>query len=351
MAEVFSVPTYPNAVGYNIEYSDPLSADPNGINPFGPWTTLGSGSLTNPSNILDLAASTDARVYRVQPIISVSGQSLPLKWYRPFRPDTPLYDPQITAGLLPQFRSNLSDYGTPQIASTDLNLDTGAGTGLLVFDGVRKIFNLADIPDANPAIVLEGTVFVVKNGKTLVEGTDYVVDYEAGQVSFAAAPVANDTCYIKFRQAAYSNNQLNAALRASIQALSSHLGLNGYYIQPDNNVSTVPVTLPDDGLKALIYEVGQQIIHRALITTKSRESRSYRIADFSMDTAPSRIVEAMSTQSINDWTELRAAANNYIRTSTRPIVRTTYDSFFDMGGAIPTFTFLLGDVNSYLWYI
>ncbi len=207
-SDIFSIPMYPNATGYAIQYSDPLSGDPNAQNPLGPWVTVTGSPFTYTSNIIDTGAQ-NLRLYRAAPTVSVdvNGTSTPFTfpYYRPFSVamsdpgvfTSRLYDPNITI-MLSAFRNFLGDIGIMQTASTVLNIDSGAGEGLLQPDGAIKIFNLADLPDAIPDVVLEGSVSVIKNGTTLIENTDYWVNYEAGQVIFATAPLSSDVLNINF---------------------------------------------------------------------------------------------------------------------------------------------------------
>lgn len=355
---VFSIPPYPGAISYNIQSSDPLSADVNGRNKFGPWQPLGTGSITSVSNIIDNVGDWNLRLYRVQPIVSLNGTNVTMPWYDPFtanavdvggslKYEQALYDPLITI-MLQEFRDFIGDYGNPQITATSDNLDTGAGSGLLQFDGTTTLFHLADVPDAKSAVVLEGTANVVKNGKTLVRNADYIVDYGAGTVQFATPPAAADTCYIPYREAKYSNRMLLGALDTAICRLSN-LGINGYSVVDDNNVRKMQSMIPDNGLKPIIFSLALVILNRSMIRDKAENARAYKQDGFSMDTAPGRIVDGMSKVSTDDLTELRFMANNYIRSATFPIVRTISDGYFDVSGMFPSWPFLWG--MGYLWYM
>lgn len=361
MAAVFSIPPYPGATSYNIQYSDPTVGDPNAPNPFGSWTDLaGITPLAagSESNIIDPTGDPNLRLYRVQPVVKINNTSVPLQWYDPvsvaqsdiggfFVYNRRLYDPLLTYMLL-EFRDFIGDYGVDQTAATSDALDTGAGVGLLQFDGQQKLFYLADIPDATNAIVLQGSINVVKNDVTLIRNTDYVINYEAGSILFAVAPAVDDTCYIQFREAKYSNRMLLAALDNAISSLS-HFAIGGYGLKDDNNVRLMLANIPNDGLAQIIYSLAFVILNRAMIRIKSEDARAYKQADFSMDTAPGRIVDAMSKVATDDLNELRFKANNYIRTATSPIVRTLSDGFFDTSNLLPIWPFLMG--AGWGWYL
>lgn len=344
MASLFSLPEYPGAVSYSIQYSDPVSGNPNQPNRFGPWNDLGTGTITAPSNILDTAGSQNLRLYRAAPTIAVNGTNYTFPYYEPFAVgmsepgvyQNKLYDPQITA-MLPAFRKFVGDDGAVQTASTLINLDSGAGSGLLQPDGSTTTFNLADIPDTVPAIVLEGSVTVVKNSLTLVNNTDYYVNYDAGQVVFVTAPAANDTITITYTEVAYTNRVLNAALSNAIERLAG-LGINGYGISYDNNVVLSTSTLNNNGLRFIIFLTAQKILNQAVIWAKARAARAYKTGDFSMDSAPSRILDGMSKQSDSDFLELKAAVNNYIKTNTFSFSFGEFDSFMAISGLFPSWS-------------
>ncbi len=348
---LFSIPPYPGATSYNVSYADPSGVNPNQPNPLGTWTSL--GSYTSTSNIYDSAGSQNLRLYRVQPVVSVvttagGTTSIPLSWYDPFSvaQSAPgvfvktalLYDPQITQ-MLPQFRDFIGDNGVAQTASTSIGLDTGAGSGLLIANGSQTIFNLADMPDAVPVTVLEYSVSVQKNNLTLLLNTDYYVDYEAGQITFATAPLSTDTLNIFYTEVNYTNRTLNAAMANAVQRLAS-LGVNGFGVKYDNNVSLMQAPVTNQGLWYIIFLSAQTIINQAVIWAKAKGARAYKTADFSMDTAPTRILDGMSKQALVDDGNIKDAVDKYIRTATQPIVWGDFDSFLDTAGLLPSWSAL-----------
>ena len=343
---LFSIPLYPGATLYDIQYSDPLSGNPNEPSPLGPWTNFGTGSITSPSDIIDAGGNQNLRLYRAAPVVSVNGTSVTLPYYEPFSVamsdpgvfQNRLFDPQITI-MLPSFRRFVGDDGTPQVASTQINLDSGAGSGLLQPDGTTTSFFLADVPDAVPAIVLEGSVKVVKNGKTLLLNTDYYVLYDSGQVVFATAPAATDSIAINFSEVRYTNRVLNSALVNALERLAP-LGINGYGITFDNNVCLSTSSIGDTGIRYIIYLVAQKILNQAVIWAKASAARAYKTGDFQMDTAPSRILDGMSHQAASDFSEIKDAADKYIRTATRGVSFGDYDSYLSLNGLLPSWSAL-----------
>ncbi len=341
---LFSLPAYPGAVSYSLTYSDPLTGNPNQPNPLGPWSNVGSGSVTTPSNILDSSGTQNLRLYRAAPTIVVNGTDYTFPFYEPFSVamsdpgvyKTALYDPQITS-LLPQFRKFVGDDGIQQVSSTLINLDSGAGSGLLQPDGSTTSFFLADVPDAIPAIVLEGSVSVVKNGLTLSLNTDYYVIYDAGQVVFATAPLSSDTISIAFTEVRYTNRVLNAAMTNAVDRLAA-LGVNGYGISYDNNVCLSSSSLTTPGLRYIVFLTAQKILDQAIIWAKAAASRAYKTGDFSMDTAPTRILDGMSKQSSSDFIELKDAVDSFIRVNTNSMSYGEYDSFLSLGGMLPSWS-------------
>ncbi len=341
---LFSLPVYPNAVSYTLQYSDPLGGNPNQPNRFGPWNNLGTGTITAPSNILDSSGTQNMRLYRAAPTISVNGTDYTFPYYEPFSVamsdpgvyEHRLYDPQITA-MLPSFRRFIGDDGVVQTSSTVINLDSGAGSGLLQPDGSTTVFNLADIPDTIPAVVLEGSVTVSKDNITLVNNTDYYVDYNAGQVIFATAPLSTDSLTITYREVTYTNKILNAALANAIERLAG-LGINGYGTSFDNNVILSTAPIGNDGLRFIIFLTAQKILNQAVIWAKAREARAYKTGDFSMDSAPTRILDGMSKQATSDFTELKDAADKYIRTATSSFSFGEFDAFLSIGGMWPSWS-------------
>lgn len=346
MASLFSLPVYPGATSYSIQYSDPASGNPNEPSPLGPWTNLGTGTITTPSDILDTAGDQNLRLYRAAPTISVNGSSYTFPYYEPFSVamsdpgvyKNSLFDPQITQ-MLPMFRKFVGDDGVQQVSSTAINLDSGAGSGLLQPDGSTTIFNLADVPDAVPAIVLEGSVKVVQNGKTKLLNTDYYVRYDAGQVIFATAPLAADTITINFTEVRYTNRVLNAALTNAIERLAG-LGINGYGITYDNNVCLTTSAISDTGLRFIIFLAAQKVLNQAIIWAKAAASRAYKTGDFQMDTAPSRILDGMSNQAQVDFTELKDATDKYVRTATFSFSHGEFDDFLQITGLWPSWQML-----------
>lgn len=342
MASLFSLPAYPGATGYSLQYADPNPSNPNEPSPLGPWNNLGTGTITTPSNIIDAAGDQNLRLYRAAPTILVNGTSYTFPYYEPFSVSmsdpgvykNSLFDPQITQ-MLPMFRKFVGDDGVQQVSSTVINLDSGAGSGLLQPDGSTTIFNLADVPDAVPAIVLEGSVKVVQNGKTLALNTDYYVRYDAGQVIFATAPLAADTITINFTEVRYTNRVLNAALTNAIERLAG-LGINGYGITYDNNVCLSTSPIADNGLRFIVFLAAQKVLNQAIIWAKAAASRAYKTGDFQMDTAPSRILDGMSNQAQVDFTELKDATDKYIRVSTSSFSFGEYDSFLAITGLFPS---------------
>ena len=346
MPALFSVPAYPKAVSYNLQYSDPLSGNPNAVNRFGPWSNLVSAA-TSPSNIFDPGGSDNLRVYRAQPTIFVNGNTFTLPYSETFMVEqrmpgfykTNLFDAQIS-NLLGPFRDFIGDYGTSEMSSTDINLDTGSGVGLIQPDGVTTTYSFAVIPDAEPPTILEYSVEVVKNNLSLLLNTDYVVSYEKGTIQFATAPQPTDTLTMTYKECKYTNRMLCSALQVAIDQLAEY-NINGYGISDDNNVKIVNGVIGNNGLRPIIFALGQKILNRATIRIKSEQARAYKTDNFSIDTAPGRLIDGMSSQSIADFAEIRTMANQYIKTATSPMVRDAYDSFFDPSGLLPGFSVLV----------
>lgn len=360
MASVFSIPPYPGAVLYNIQYSDPTSGNPNKQNPFGPWTAISQSPILagNESNIVDSSGDQNLRVYRIQPVVSINNSNVPLQWYDPMDVSTEdtyglfiyrskQYDPLLSLMLM-QFRDFIGDVGVDQVSATSEDYDTGAGVGLLQFDGSRTRFYLADIPDATNAILLQGSVHVIVNGVELQRNVDYVVYYEAGAVEFKTAPTEGTDCQIYFREAEYSNRVLLGAIDNAIGSLS-HFGISGYNVTSDNNVRRLNAGIPNDGLPEIIFALAEVIMNRAQIRIKSENARAYKQNDFSMDTAPGRIVDAMAKVATDDLNELRFKTNNYIRVATSPLIHSLADGFFDTSNFLPLWPFLMGP--GFGWYV
>jgi hypothetical protein len=348
MGAVISLPAYPGATSYSVQYSDPLVGNPNKPYPFA-WTTLATG-IVSPSNIPDVTGNPMLRLYRAQPTILVGATPVTLQWYDPFTAKQegnlnylqPLFDPQIT-GMLNDFRSYIGDYGTPTAASTNINIDSGAGIGLLLPDGVRTTFSLAEIPDSHPPVVKEYSVTVTKNAIDLLLNTDFTMDYQRGMITFVTAPLASDSIDIRFDEVSYTNLWLNSAISGGINSLAS-FRINGYGIASDNNVKTVVGIIQNDGLKNIIFALALKILNRALIRVKSEQARAYKVDTYSIDTVPGRILDGMSKQSADDFSEIKVMANQYIKTATQPMVRDAYASFFDPSGLLPSFNII---VNAY----
>lgn len=345
---IFSLPTYPGAVSYNVQYSDPTVGNPGRPNKLGPWVTLTGSPFLSPSNIYDVAGS-DLRQYRAAPTIAVTGVgNVPLNYYDAFSVSQPapqyykthLYDPQIT-GMLPDFRAYVGDYGQSAAASTNINIDSGAGTGLLLPDGSTTQFSVADLPDATPPIILDYSTQVIKNNSDLIYNTDYVVGASLGQIQFASAPLASDALTINYTEVRYSNSQLCSALATAVDMLAN-FNINGFGMTNDNNVQIVSGTLSASGLRSLVMAIALRVLNKAMARQKSDQARAYKTQDFSIDTAPGRIIEGISAMSVADIADIRAMANAYIKTATIPTVRDTYAAFFDSSGTLPIFSILIG---------
>lgn len=341
---LFSIPAYPGATSYSIQRSDPAGGDPYAPNPFGTWTTV--GTYTDPTNIIDGSGDQNLALYRAAPTISVNSQSVVLPYYDAFSVgmsepgvyQAKLYDPRITT-MLPAFRDFIADTGEQYEASTNVDLDDGAGTALLEPDGARTSFSLAATPDAKAPVVLEASVVVVKNGATLQRNVDYVVRYEDGVVVFATAPAVNDVLSISYRSVRYTNRSLNAALANALERLMS-LGISGYGVTYDNNVTVAVAPVGDDGLRTLVFMAAQKILNAAMTWYKAVSARSYKTDGFSIDTTPARLLDGMSNQSKIDLSEIRDMANRYIRSATMPLVYGDYDSYLNPAGSVPGFIYL-----------
>jgi hypothetical protein len=334
MAAFLSIPQYPNAVGYDVQYSDPLSGDPNAPNPFGPWESLVTNT-TQTSSIGDPGGDPTTRLYRVRPYLTMNGSAVPFQWYSPFSAESPLYDSQITT-LVAGFRTSIDDEGTVCVASTEPGLDDG-GTVLLAPDGVTTTFSLTDEPDTTAPIILENDEQVIKNGKRLLRSTDYTMDYERGRIIFATAPEQTDSIEVTYRQVRYTNRKLSRALGIAIDSLSGYQ-LSGYGTSLDNNLTVVNGSIGNDGLRPILYHIGLKILNRAAIRKKSDEARAYKSGSFSYDSAPGRIVDGMGAQDALDDASIQAQVSKYITTVTVPLVRTEMLSWFDYSGNFPVLT-------------
>jgi len=349
---MFSLPSFPNATSYSVNYSDPLPVDPNKPNKFGPWTPL--TSVTNPSGIYD-ATGSGLRLYQASPTVFVNSQAYTLPFFDCFSVAQPapsfysynLFDAQIT-NLIGPFRDFIGDYGDFETSSTNINVDTGSGVGLLQPDGLTAVYSLGAIPDAEPPILLEYSVQVVKNGLTLQLNLDYTVEYDKGELTFAVAPLATDVVNISYRQVKYTNRMLNSAIQVSIDMLSQ-FNINGYGIADDLNVKTVVGLIGNNGLRPIIFAIGQKVLNRATIRIKSEEARAYKTDNFSIDTAPGRLIDGMSTQSVADFAEIKSMATAYIKTATKPMVRDAYDSFFDFSGIMPQLNWIIASFYAAGW--
>jgi hypothetical protein len=348
MGNLFSLPAYPSAVSYSVQYSDPTVGNPNRQNKLGPWTTLTGSPFASPSNIYD-AAGTFLRLYRAAPTIAIPVVgNVTLAYYDPFDISQPspqyykqrLYDAQIT-GMILDFRHYIGDYGQSASASTNVNIDTGAGIGLLTPDGVTTQFSVADIPDTTPPIILDYSVQVIKNNLDLIYNTDYAVSAGRGQILFATAPLTTDAVTISYTEVRYSNSQLASALATAIDMLAS-FNINGFGTANDNNVQIVNGSLNNNGLRSLVMAIALKVLNRAMTREKADLARAYKTQDFSIDTAPGRVIDGLSTLSSADFTEIRSMANAYIKTATIPTVRDTYAAFFDSSGTLPVYNLLVG---------
>jgi hypothetical protein len=348
MANLFSIPSYPNAVSYSIQYSDPLSGNPGRPNKLGPWTNVSGSPFSSASNIYD-SSGTNLRMYRAAPTINVPiVGNVVLQYYDAFSVYQPaaqyytqhLYDAQIT-GMLPDFRAYIGDYGQTGSASTNVNVDTGAGIGLLVMDGVTTQYGVADIPDTDPPIIEPYSVQIIKNNLDLIFNTDFAIYGTQGFVLFATPPATSDIVTINYTEIRYSNSQLCSALASAIDMLAN-FNVNGFGMTNDNNVQLVSGTLSASGLRQLIMAMAYKILIKAMIRQKADQARSYKTQDFSIDTAPTRVLDAAVAFSAADYQELRGMANAYIKTATIPTVRDTYAAFFDSSGTLPVYNLLVG---------
>jgi hypothetical protein len=341
---LFSIPTYPGATSYAVQYSDPISGDPNAANPLGPWNDVPGSPFTSPSNIVDSGGSQNLRLYRVAPTITVNGSPYTLPYYQPFsvamvepgQYEVNLYDPQITT-MLPAFRAYIGDNGIAQTSSTEINLDSGAGTGLLQPDGSTTVFNLSDIPDASPAIVLENSVTVVLNGATKVLGTDYWVRWDCGQIVFATAPAADAAIAISYTEVQYTNRMLNAALANAVDRVGT-VGISGYGLSYDNNVCLLNAPLGNTGLRSIIFMLAAKILNGAKIWLKAQQAREYKSGDFSMNTMPARFLEGMGGQFKLDTEDVKSAVYKYNRANTHSVSYAEFDSFLNTNGLLPAWS-------------
>lgn len=350
MGAIFSLPSYPGAISYSVQYSDPTNGNPYKPNPF-TWVPLSTGTaVTSPSNIPDAGGDPTLRLYRAQPTILIGATPVALQWYEPFTLKQagtnnfvqPLYDPQIT-NMLGSFRDFIGDYGARTTCSTNINIDSGAGVGLLMPDGARTTFGLAEIPDATPPIVQEYSVTVTQNNVDLLLNTDFTINYDRGEITFAVAPLSTAKIDIAFTEVKYTNRMLNSALQVAVSTLAS-FHINGYLVLNDNNVRILSSVIPEDGLKPIIYAIALKILNRAMIREKSDKARAYKVDSYSIDTVPGRVLDGMSKQSDVDFQEIRTMCNQYIKTATKPMVRDAYAAFFDASGLLPSFNVI---VNAY----
>lgn len=348
MPNYFSLPQYPTAVSYAVQYSDPTSANMGRANKLGPWNTLSGSPFPSQTGIYD-AAGTNLRVYRAAPTIPIPGNgNVQLGFYDPFAVTQPspgyysthLYDAQIT-GMLSDFRAYIGDYGQHASSSTNVNIDTGAGIGLLVPDGVTTQFSVADIPDTTPPIMQDYVTQIIKNNVDLIYNTDFVVNASRGQVLFAAAPLTTDSVTINYTEVRYSNSQLCSALATAVDMLAS-FNINGFGILNDLNVQNVAGTLSNNGLRSLVMAIALKVLNKAMTRQKADQARAYKTQDFSIDTAPGRVIDGLASMSTSDYSEIKSMANNYIKTATIPTVRDTYAAFFDASGVLPIYNLLVG---------
>jgi hypothetical protein len=348
MPNLFSLPAYPTAVSYALQYSDPVAGNPGRANKLGPWTTLSGSPFTSPSNIYD-AAGTNLRVYRAAPSITLPSVGVvQLSYYDPFSVAQPapqyysthLYDAQIT-GMLPDFRAYIGDYGQHASSSTNVNIDTGAGIGLIVPDGVTTQFSVADIPDTTPPIMQDYVTQIIKNNSDLIYNTDFIVNATRGQVQFLTAPAITDSLTINYTEVRYSNAQLCSALATAVDMLAN-FNVNGFGMTNDNNVQIVSGSLSASGLRALVMAIALKVLNKAMTRMKADQARAYKTQDFTIDTAPGRVIDGLSAMSASDYTEIKGMANAYIKTATIPTVRDTYAAFFDSSGTLPVYNLLVG---------
>jgi hypothetical protein len=345
---LFSIPAYPNAVSYDVQYCNPLVGNPGRPNKLGPWLGVSGSPFASQSNIYD-SSGTQLTMYRVAPTITLPNVgNVALQYYDAFSVYQPaplyyptiMYDAQITA-LLPDFRSYIGDYGQAGSASTNVNIDTGAGIGVLVPDNVTTQYNVADIPDTTPPVILDYSVQIIKNNLDLIFNTDYATYATQGFILFATAPLTTDSVTINYTEVKYSNQQLCSALATAVDMLAN-FNVNGFGMTNDNNVQIVSGTLSASGLRQLIMAMALKVLDKGLIRVKADQARSYKTQDFSIETAPGRIIDGMASLSAGDYQEIRGMANAYIKTATIPTVRDTYAAFFDSSGTLPVYNLLVG---------
>ena len=130
-----------------------------------------------------------------------------------------------------------------------------------------------------------------------------------------------------------------AALANAVNRLAG-LGINGYGITTDQNVLLLTSSFTSSGIYYILFLAAQAILNQAIIWAKAADARSYKTADFTMDTAPTRILDGMSAQAQVDDANIKDAVDKYIRTATSPVTWGDWDSFLDLRGMIPNLSSL-----------
>jgi len=361
-ATLFSIPKYvpdPSSVevvaGYEVQSCAPVS----GMAMFtGIWAAVTGSPFASNSNILDPAGTTTAQ-YRARPVrqVTINGTTYTLDtpWSRPFFYDTPVYDAQLTAILLPTLRfTYLGDTGINQTNGTTLMETTGPGQSLWTPDGKTTRFQLQYISNDDPIHVMD-TLFrlikVPKGGSQvgMVADQDYQVDVRNGVVQFQTAPAPTDYLRFEFRKCDFFNDDLLLGLKSAVGDLGN-FGLAGYSLHKENNLYSLNQPLANPDLGEILCKIAVRNLREGLTEAALRSTMAWRDGGVSVDPVSNRSLQYVVQKLEVSDTHIQKQVNAYNRSNTRPLVRGDFDMQFDMTQMSPVSISMFQQFSAYSGY-
>ena len=346
-ASLFSIPKYapdPTSsevvVGYEVQASVPVT----GMAMFtGVWVPLTGSPFASNSNIVDITG-TSVTQYRARPIrqVTVSNvvYTLDTPFSRPFFADTPLYDAQMTAILLPMLRfTYLNDVGTNQTNGTMINEATGPGQGLWTPNGIQKRFQLQYISNDDPIHVMDSLFRLIRVPKgssqvSMQPDVDYQVDTHNGIVEFTTAPLATDYLRFEFRKCDFFNEDMLLGLKSAVADLGN-FGLQGFSLHKENNLFSLNTQLPNPDIGEIICKIAVRNMREGQTESALRSTMAWRDGGVSADPVSSRSLQFVVQKLELSDVHIQKRVNGYNRSNSRPLVRGDFDMQFDMSQMSP----------------
>lgn len=361
MPNIFSFPAFPpSANDYTVDYYQVTksAASENDINPYGPWTNVGS-TITNNLDFIDAAGST-WDLYRVTPTITMlsTNTQLTLNPSRPFRATDPLYDCQISALIQTYRQSFLNDIGIAATDSTIPTESTGQGAAPFITDTDISRFYLSFIPNTDPVKFRESEVVVYLGtsgtppGTTLVPYTDYYPSGSGGYIDFAVNPGPTDYLRVQYKVYKFTDDEIRNMLINAVSGLSLY-GITDqtYDVQQSWNYYYLTAPLPSRDVGKIICSIAAKEFMGAQTLTMAQSAEQWKIGNTSYVSDPSRSIQgAIQYQGMLDQ-QIKSLAANYIINTRNYFSRGEYDSFFDNSGTLyPPFS--VYNVFNYMsWWI